>query len=280
MLPISVHDAVISDLDRQQRHLEVADPLHDIKDGAPYKRRKEVDRQIDTYLQLPLAEVARRANEEIERSPDFVHSETVLYFVRQKRADHDQQAFRSLYETLRARIRRLLRKALRVAEAVTVNEMEDRTLFHFDELLALDRRGYELRLDFYECAFNKGLLTLRINALRDVRRQVRVELVPLEFDGEGEPFPEVEQAFARWAGQTPADDREREYRIRLLEVIRGLPDDEKRVIEMHDFRGIPMDSPVAGATSVASTLGVYEQTVRKRRKRALAAIAKALREGD
>lgn len=258
----------------------MADALRDIKDGSPYARRREVERQIDDLLMLPIEEVARRAREEGEKSPDFVFSETVLYFMRQKRADHDRRAFRSLYETFRARIRKLMRKALRETDAVTVEEMGDRIIFHFQELLSLDRQGYELRLDFYECVFNKGLLALRLNALRDVRRQAPEFLTPLESDGQVEPSPEVEQAFARWVGRAPEDDRERDYRIRLLEVIRRLPDDQKRVIEMHDLRGMPMDSKVPGVTSVATVLGVGEQTVRNRRKRALAAIAKALREGD
>lgn len=254
----------------------MADPLRDTKDGEPYRRRPAVETQIDALQLLPPEEVARRAREEGPSSQEFVATETVLYFIRQKRFDHRPLALKSLYETLRTRIKSLHRTARRTAGQLTLEEVEEQLLFRFEELLSLDRQGYEARLDWFECMFNSGLFTLRINAIRDVRVTLLERPEPLQEEDHAEVAPEVEAALARFAGTSPDDDREREYRMRLFEVISRLPDEFKRVIEMHDLRGMPMDSPKLGAPSVSSVLGIGEQTVRKRRKKALQMIKNAL----
>ncbi|WP_420467195.1 RNA polymerase sigma factor [Panacagrimonas sp.] len=252
----------------------MAEPLRGPKGGAAYKRRPDAEAQIDTLLQLPAGEIARRARDEGFKSPEFVTTEAVLYFIRQKRTDSNPLAMMSLYETLRHRIRSLHRGARRTAGRLTLEEVEERLLYRFEELLSLDRQGYEEGLDWFECNFNSGLYTLRINAIRDVKRKMPEGLEALEAEGQTEVSPMVEEALARLAGQSPEDERENEYRSRLLEVIRELPEELKRVIEMHDLRGMPMDSKLPGVTSVASVLGIGEQTVRKRRKRALLEIQK------
>jgi len=254
----------------------VADPLRGLKNGGRYKRRPEVEAQIDALLQLPAEEVARRARDEGPSSQDFVATEVVLYFIRQKRTDQQQLALKSLYETLRHRIKSLHLGARRTAGQLTLEEVEERLLYRFEELLCLDRQGYEERLDYFECVFNSGLFTLRINAIRDVKRKMPKSLEPLETEGQTEASPNVEQALARFAGQSPDDKREEEYRLKLFEVINRLPEDLKRVIEMHDLRGIPIHSDLPGVTSVENILGIGEQTVRKRRKQALLALQKGL----
>lgn len=254
----------------------MADSLRDAKDGEPYRRRPEVEAQIDALLQLPPEEVARRAKEEGRSSQDFVATETVLYFIRQKRFDHWPLAMKSLYETLRHRIKSLHRAARRTAGPLTLEEVEEVLLHRVEELLALDRLGYEKRLDWFECMFNSGLFTLRLNSIRDVKITLLEKPEPLHGEDHDEVSPEVEAALARFSGSSPDDDREREYRMRLFEVISGLPEELKRVIEMHDLRGMPMDSPKLGVPSVSSVLGIGEQTVRKRRKKALQMLKNAL----
>lgn len=247
----------------------MADQLRNLKNGVPYRRRPEVEAQIDFFAALAPEELAKRAESEGPSSPDFVETETVLYFVRQKRFDHRPGALRSLYETLRLRIRSLHRSARRTAGRLTLDEAEERLLHRFNELLCLDRQGYEMALDIFECMFKLGLFSLRLNAIRDAKRQIPKLLQPLEAEDQPEPSPEVERALAKLAGRSPEDEREREYRLWLFEVINELPEDLKRVIEMHDLRGMPMDSPTGAKISVASVLGIGEQTVRNRRKRAL-----------
>ncbi len=254
----------------------MANSLRDAKNGEPYRRRPEVEAQIDALMQLPLQEVARRAKEEGRSSQEFVATETVLYFIRQKRCDHRPLAMKSLYETLRHRIKSLHRAAPRIAGPLTLEEVEEHLLYRFEELLSLDRQGYEQRLDWFECMFNSGLFTLRLNSIRDVKTTLLEEAEPLQREDHAEVSPEVEAALARFSGTSPDDEDEREYRMRLFEVISRLPEELKRVIEMHDLRGIPMDSPKLGAPSVSSILGIGEQTVRKRRKKALQMIKNAL----
>lgn len=256
----------------------MADPLRDTKDGEPYRRRPDIEAQIDALLQLPPEEIARRAKEEGSSSPQFVATETILYFIRQKRLDHRPLAMKSLYETLRHRIRTLHRAAPRKAGPLTLEEVEEDLLFRFEELLSLDRQGYEERLDWFECMFNSGLFTLRLNSIRNVKVTLLEQPEPLHEEDHSEVSPKVEAALARFSGTSPDDEREKDYRMRLFEVISRLPDELKRVIEMHDLRGMPMDSPKLGIPSVSSILGIGEQTVRKRRKKALQMIKNALQE--
>lgn len=159
----------------------------------------------------------------------------------------DPHAFAPLYLRYRPRVYRLCYRATGNAP-----DAEDLTSQVFHKALA--RLG-----SFHGGSFEKWLVTIAVNTIRDDRR-TRKRHAPLpELRHDPRPGPEEEAV--------RADDRDR-----LRALLATLPDDQREVVELR----------LAGYTGaeIARLLGRSPEAVRKAQERALKRLARLMGLGD
>lgn len=236
-------------------------------DGNAYYRRAEVETLLSLLVQLPPREVSLRAQINDPNDPDFLPTECVLYFVRRLDPQKDTAAFRDLFNVLRQRVlkavpvfKQRLAGSKKVAERAFDLNVREAVLDKFQELLCLDRRKYDEKLDFFEGQFNLALARLRSSARRHVSKKEAHYQGQAPESNSGGPYEDIEDALATL--REDAEKKEREhYRSRLQVAIGSLPPDERRVIDLI-LEGLPH-------RSIAQALNCVEQTVRNRRDRAV-----------
>lgn len=254
-------------------------------DGNLYCRPKEVEGLLEVLSRLPERELVERARVKDAEDPCYVPSECVLYFVRRP-SGNGELLFREMFAILRERILaavpvppQRIAGSGKLAESSIDLEIREAVLHKFHVLLCTDRRGYEERLDFYECRFNAAIASLRATARRDVRKAAsRQESLDSE-TGPTEPSPEVESALARVRFPAAEGGQDFLFRSKLLRAISVLPADERRVVELL-LEGLPIDSKDEETLTVAKVLGCTEKTVRNRRDRAFPKLRDALKEKE
>ena len=260
-------------------------PLRKTKDdGSPYTRPPEVEASIDALLALGRTDLLQRCKIPDNRHPDYVRSECILHFVRLAKADNNDLHFEELFRILRARVHRALPAVKRFVDEgakasvqASAVEIRDAVLFRFQELLCLDREGYDERLDYFEIKFDGAIANLRRTARRKAWRDEN-RSNPLTCDEEtSEPSKEVEDALARLHPPSTSKMDDPAYRLRLDAAIDSLPADQRRVIEML-LQGFQIESDDPEVTTIVKVLGCVEKTVRNRRDKALATLQAALAE--
>lgn len=243
-------------------------------DKSLYSRPSEVEASIASLLLLPMKVIIERATIRDSKLPDYVPSESLLYFVRQTRDNDEIDDFRELFVLLRQRIlaatpaieRKGAGTSKLAVKAVDV-DIQEAVLDAFNELLCKDRNDYDDRLDYFEIRFNSALARLRLTARRTVlRTESRTESLTLDAETNA-PSIEVEAALAKLKNTGGEEIPDFLYRSRLLAAINTLPADEKRVIELilQDFL---IDSTDPEVFTISKALGCSEKTVRNRRDRA------------
>jgi len=263
----------------------VAEALRKKKDdGSPYTRPPDVEASIDALLVLGRAAFLNRCRISDSRHPDYVKSECILHFVRLSRADNSDRHFEELFRILRARIRRALPAVERFVEegmsaslSASAVQIRDEVLFRFQELLCLDRAGYDERLDYFEIKFDGAIANLRRTARKKAWRD-EDRSNPLTYDDEtNEPSREVEDALARLHPLSTSKMDDPAYRLWLDAAIDSLPADQGRVIEMLR-QGFPIESDDPEVMTIVKVLGCVEKTVRNRRDKAFKALRATLGE--
>ncbi|MFB9268371.1 DNA-binding response regulator [Bradyrhizobium erythrophlei] len=217
---------------------------------------------------------------------DYVFSECLLHLVRESRSDNSDDHFAALYRELRRRVlARLPRPEVgrsgdgkELVSGVNL-DVSDAVMGRFQELLILDRQGYEERLDYFEINFDDAVAALRSTAKRKARRD-QDRSAPMTYDDEtSELNAEIEEAAAT---QNPISESKLDdpgYRSRLDAAIDTLPEPQRLVMELL-LKGYPIESQEPGVHSVASILGCTEKTVRNRRDKAIEVLRKALNEEE
>lgn len=257
----------------------MVEPLRKVnrKTAVLYERPPEIELATAALIGLRGSELVRRAGITSQSDADYLRSECIVYLIRQRRLDHDPHAFQSLFKLLRQRMIRALPRPEWGEGSISgrLQDIQDHVLNRFNKYLCDDRVDYCTKLDYFECRFNDAIAKLLLTAKRDIRRRQPM-MEGLTDDSESlVPTAEVEEAFAKLAGTSEEEIRERDCRLRALAVINHLPDDQRRVMEML-LNDMPMFSQDPDVVTIASTLRIAERTVRYRRDRAIEAIQAAL----
>ncbi len=253
-------------------------------DGTLYTRPPDVEASINPLLALPRDELVERCKISDSSNSKYVKSECVLHFLRLTKSDNNDRHFEALFRILRIRVQRTLpaldrfvEEGERASVQASAVEIRDAVLFRFQELLCLDRAGYDERLDYFEIRFDGAIANLRRTARRKTWKEEN-RSQPLSYDDEtSELSKEVEDALARLHPSAPSKIDDPAYRMRFDAAIDSLPEDQRRVIEMllQDFQ---IESKDPTAVTIVKALGCSEKTVRNRRDRAFEALRKALAE--
>lgn len=256
------------------------------RDGTLYRRRPEVEVALNELRAQPRARVVDRCSVTDPTKVDYLASECLLHLVREARSDNSADHFAALYRELRRRVLARLPapKAGRMPDGkVPVSQTKvdvcDAVMARFQELLMLDRQGYEERLDYFEVNFDDAVAALRSTAKRKAWRHEN-RTAPMTYDDEtSELNAEIEEAAA---GQNPISESKIDdpgYRSRLDKEIERLPEPLRLVMELL-LKGYPIESKEPGVSSVANILGCSEKTVRNRRDKAIAVLREALNEEE
>jgi hypothetical protein len=250
--------------------------------GKLYSRLPQVDAEIAALAALSRDELVERCAVRSRRDPNYVRSETILYFLRSTRGDNSSALFDRLFRILSARVLAALPRADRPdgqTTSATNSEIRDAAYGRFVELLASDHQAYDEKLDFFEVRFDAGIAKLRVVAQRKAWREEKRE-TPIEFDPEtNEPSREVEEAYVEFKRKLDINFDDPDFRLRLDAAIDTLPKEQIGVIRMLllDFQ---IDSKDPAVMTIAKALGCDEKTVRNRRDRAVEKLQAKLFPGD
>jgi hypothetical protein len=254
------------------------------QDGSMYTRPPDVESSIEALLVLGRADLVQMCKISDSNHPDYVKSECVLHFVRLAKADNNDRHFEALFRILRTRVRcalpaveRFVEEGTNTSVQASAVQIRDEVLFRFQELLCLDRAGYEERLDYFEIKFDGAMANLRRTARKKAWRDEN-RSDQLTYDDEtSEPSKEVEDALARLHPMSTSKMDDPAYRLRLDAAIDSLPADQRRVIEML-LQGFQIEADDPEVTTIVKVLGCVEKTVRNRRDKALKTLQAALAE--
>jgi hypothetical protein len=265
----------------------MAPPLRKVKpDGTLYRRRPEVDAELDVIAAQPRSQVIGRCAITELSQPDYLPSECLLHLVRGCRSDNSDTHFETLFRALRRRVlARLPRTEVgrdaqgKIQVCQTNLKITDQVMGRFQELLVLDRANYEERLDYFEVNFDDAIAQLRLTARKKAWREEN-RSVPMTYDDEtSELNAEIEEAAARNNPLTDSKLDDPDYRSRLDAAINALPEPERRVVELLRL-GFPIDSTEPNVQTIVKIVGCVEKTARNRRDRAYEAIRKTLQEDE
>jgi hypothetical protein len=260
-------------------------PLRKAKpDGKLYERRPDVEAALGKLVPLPRSEIADRCKVADAGSASHLPSECLLHLVRASRSDNSDSHFTVLFRALRQRVlARLPRSEVgrdsegKTLVSLTNMRIAEAVMDRFQELLILDRGGYDERLDYFEVNFDAAIAALRLTARKKAWKEEN-RSAPMTYDDEtSELNAEIEEAAAAQNPLTESKLDDPGYRLRLDAAIDALPEHQRRVIELLR-RDIPIDSKEPGIETMVKILGCVEKTVRNRRDKAFEAIRKVLGE--
>lgn len=245
-------------------------PLRKITlDGALYHRRPAVETEIQELTAVSPSELERRASICSRISLGFVPPEALVHFVRNVGAGMHRER---LTELLLRRVYLLLPRAEDAGEAtvsLTKSNIREDVVDRFIDLLLSDRESYDDRLDYYEINFNSAIARDRKDASdRHWKRENRSEELGTDED---EVSLAVETAVGGYDPFDPHELDQKSYRLRLDDAIDGLPEIQRRIIEMLR-QDIPIDSQDPSVVTISKALGKSEKTIRTHRDKAFATL--------
>ena len=260
----------------------MVDPLRKTKpSGEPYRRREEVENLIQQLEGLPRDELIERMRVTSPKHPDFLPAECLLHFVRKSKLDNSSRPFELMYKALVARVERAATVSgsthyVDGKQAITKRgaDIVELVMHAFEVKLTLDRNGYDDGLDFFEVNFALAVKSLRSTA----RNKVDLEAgrtQPLSYDDNEAISPEVEKAAGTFDPFNPKKNEDPAYRSRLKAAINELPTQERLVVllSLKDYQDASTDPNIV---TISKLLKCNDQTIRNRRKRAVAKLRQAL----
>jgi hypothetical protein len=250
-------------------------------DGAPYIRIASVETRLAVLEALPRDEILNRCETRGHSDPEYVPSECLLAILRACRFDNSNAWFERLYKILYARVLHALPRADAAdgeTSSLTKECIRDKVSERFVEMLALDRQGYEERLDFFEIRFDMALKRLRLDAQKQAWRDENRSR-PISYDDSGELSSEIEMAAGAINPFDGLEFRDEAFRLRLEAAIEALPSEQSRTIQMLMLEyQIHSDDPAT--ITLCKVLGKTPKTIWNYRDRAMKALRKALVEGE
>ena len=127
---------------------------------------------------------------------------------------------------------------------------------------------------YWEVNFNHALSNLRKDVLRkhgparETDPLINARPLTEEGDSGEEVSHEVEIAAAEFINPNPSKIDDVAFRLRLMDAINELPEDERRAVGLR-WQGMPIESQDPEVETIAKALECTEKTVRNRLERAI-----------
>ena len=240
--------------------------------GELYKCRDAIQAKLVDLERLSWRALVARCEIRDPDAADYVPSECVLYFIRNRSPETSDTCFERLYKILLERILRVLPRAESGPDSLSLapERIRDEVLGGFNELLAEDLRSYNDKLDYYEIGFADAIAKRRIDASKRIWAEENRK-VPLDADESGEIPVTIERRAGSFDSMDWLSDVNIDCRLSLEAAIDRLSPAEQRVLQMLRM-GFPIDSKNKDETTISQVLGKSERTVRSIRDKALAAL--------
>ena len=147
------------------------EPLtHTNRDGKRYQRLPEVEKQIQTALELDVRELVTRATVSDKSSPDFLKEEALVYLIRHYLREEDRGTVTDLTEVLLGRFASWVESRLRTLGDEAVNDGHTDVVTRlFIQILDVDSdRG-----DYLQVRFWRALKMLTVRVFNEQLKQLK-----------------------------------------------------------------------------------------------------------
>ncbi len=260
----------------------VVDPLtRTTRDGDVLQRPARIQAEIAGALKLSPGEILARATADsaIEVvSEEGMSEECMVHLIRRDlrartsgKASPTGRLAEDLMPLLLERCDRGLKGAVRGFPPSAASEIREEVLGR----LAVSLAGPGNEADFLEVRFALALKRLRIDVCRRERRRLQ-GLVALEDVAAGSAPDDSEAAAIDLAPPSPPNQ---EDRLLIRQALASLTAEERKVLVLHKFAGVPLSSNVAASATLVGLLGRSERTLRNRLRSAEAKLVELQTEG-
>lgn len=239
------------------------------KEGEPYHRRAEVEQVLNELDGLAPDQLVNQ----LTCTQQAVPFEVLIYFLRHTElaltARHLEPIFITFYSRLEAALRKTVSDAWLDHAIAVREEIAERVVV----MIAKDRDSQEDSMYYWETNFNGALANLRTDVLRKLgparKTDPLINAEPLTHEGEDghEISPEVDIAAADFINPNPSKLDDLTFRLRLMDAINELPEDERRAVGL-SLQGMQIESQDPEVMTIAKALACSDRTVRNRLKRA------------
>ena len=247
------------------------------KTGEPYVRTPSITAAIDRTEGIDLETVIAEARIEDRTSPNFMEPECLLHLVRATRLDNSDYRFAQLFDILLTRVVRSLKGGVRPSAYYDADEMRQKVLDHFVDMLVEDRNSAGEKLDYYEVRFASALAALRIDVMRaSARKAGREDHIEEMHDDEGQPLPVLAKQMQSGFAIEGSEQEKEHFRNMLFQAIDRLPDHERVAVTLV-LEGHPIEGD--DAETIAKLCGVGDRAIRYRLQKAYEKLRREFGEG-
>ena len=250
--------------------------------GVLYCRPSDVEHHIDVALAQDAATIQWRLSIVNQTSSDHLKSECLVNMIREARRRNDDDQIKILLPVLLSRCEKITKSKVLYTEYTNAIYLQEEILGRFAELFITDgTAGACDDLDYFECRFHSAFRTFRIDIVNEEKKQLQ-RTVPLpthdqlDESGSGDGIT----AYVREVLKIPATQEKEifldERRSALRRAIRELPQDERKVIILHEILDYDVESENPDKKTVATLCDITGRTVRNRLKRAKSRLLKSL----
>lgn len=137
------------------------------RNGKRYERPPDIERLVDSALQLSDIELKKRLAIPDPDDPGFLPPECLVHLMRDARRRNDQNSMDLIMPCLLSRCELNLRTKVPDTKYKDAANLRDEILQEFAALFAVDGtdKDEHQQLDFFECKFNSAFATFRIDAV-------------------------------------------------------------------------------------------------------------------
>lgn len=249
------------------------------KEGEPYTRRAEIEQVLNELDGLAPDQLVDR----LRCTQHVVPFEVLIYYLGHSEIGLTEQYLNPIFIAFYSRLEAALRKTVSEAwfdHAIAIREeIAERVV----EMIAKARASQDDKMYYWEINFNDALAKIRIDVLRKQgparETDPLINSVPLTHEGDDghEISPEVDIAAADFVNPNPSKLDNETFRLRLMDAINALPEDERRAVGLL-LQGMQIESLDPEVMTIAKALACTDRTVRNRLKRAYEKLRTVLQE--
>lgn len=231
--------------------------------GEPYRRRPEVEEQLEVAVQMPFDVVADRLALPNRDTPGYLYDETLVYLLREAHRRGDPAMEDLIYDNLAGRVEILLRK---IAYQVGPDDRDD---FAQEIHIKVLKKVFDLdsdSADYAQVMFGDFVTTLAYSDLRKYRRAEERDLGNIEIDAPNEDGYDYDP---------PANELSQETLAELRESLDRLDERTRTALILHHIDGLQIESNRANEPTVSRYFGVTGRTIRNWFERAVRTLAES-----
>ena len=218
--------------------------------GELYRRRPEVEEQLETAVRMPFDVVADRLTLPGKDTPGYLYDETLVYLLREAHRRDDPAMEDLIYDNLAGRVEMLLRK---INYQVGPDDRDD---FAQEIHIKVIRKIFDLdsdAADYAQVMFGDFVTTLAYSDLKKYRNARKKETGIVEIDAHKEDNYDYDP---------PAETLSQETLATLHDALDQLNERTRTALILHHIDGLQIESNDPDEPTVSRYFGVTGRTIR------------------